>query len=69
MAGGRYYNRETVAAVTLGMGTNAAYVEPAQAVSQRHGPSPKSGEMVSENGNIAYINICCICSQYNTELF
>ncbi|KAF3439127.1 hypothetical protein FNV43_RR17402 [Rhamnella rubrinervis] len=46
LAGGRYYDRESVAAVTLGMGTNAAYVEPAQAISQRHGPSPKSGEMV-----------------------
>ncbi|KAH7520367.1 hypothetical protein FEM48_Zijuj08G0136400 [Ziziphus jujuba var. spinosa] len=46
LAGGRYYNRESVAAVSLGMGTNAAYVEPAEAVSHWHGPSPTSGEMV-----------------------
>ncbi|GAV87484.1 Hexokinase_1 domain-containing protein/Hexokinase_2 domain-containing protein, partial [Cephalotus follicularis] len=46
VAGGRYYNRESVAAVTLGMGTNAAYVEPAQSVFRWHGPLPKSGEMV-----------------------
>jgi len=30
LAGGRYYNRDNVAAITLGMSTNAAYVEPAQ---------------------------------------
>ncbi|KAH7846416.1 hypothetical protein Vadar_013797 [Vaccinium darrowii] len=32
LAGGRYYKKETFAAITLGMGTNAAYVESAQAV-------------------------------------
>ncbi|KAJ7944588.1 Phosphotransferase [Quillaja saponaria] len=46
LAGGRYYNRECVAAVTLGMTTNAAYVEPAQEVPIWGGPSPNSGEMV-----------------------
>ncbi|KAA8546632.1 hypothetical protein F0562_002629 [Nyssa sinensis] len=46
LAGGRYYNRESVAAITLGMGTNAAYVEPAQSIPKWHGASPKSGEMV-----------------------
>lgn len=56
LAGGRYYNRENVAAVTLGMGTNAAYVESAEAIPQWHGPSSKSGEMVSENGGIC--NYC-----------
>ncbi|CAJ2635218.1 unnamed protein product [Trifolium pratense] len=30
LAGGRYYNKDNVAAITLGMSTNAAYVEPAQ---------------------------------------
>lgn len=48
LAGGRYYNKESVAAVTLGMGTDATYVEPADAALQWHGPSPKLGEMVSE---------------------
>lgn len=48
LAGGRYYNKESVAAVTLGMGTDATYVEPADAALQWHGPSPKLGEMVSD---------------------
>ncbi|KAI9164759.1 hypothetical protein LWI28_001485 [Acer negundo] len=46
LAGGRYYNKDGVAAVTLGMGTNAAYVESTQSVPKWQGPSPKSGEMV-----------------------
>ncbi|KAK1589354.1 hypothetical protein Q3G72_033115 [Acer saccharum] len=46
LAGGRYYNKDGVAAVTLGMGTNAAYVESSQSVPKWQGPSPKSGEMV-----------------------
>ncbi|CAN4098480.1 unnamed protein product [Withania somnifera] len=33
-------------AVILGTGTNAAYVERAQAIPKWHGPLPKSGEMV-----------------------
>ncbi|KAJ8545949.1 hypothetical protein K7X08_018532 [Anisodus acutangulus] len=32
LAGGRYYSKESVAAVTLGMGTNAAYIESANSV-------------------------------------
>ncbi|RAL46641.1 hypothetical protein DM860_004920 [Cuscuta australis] len=32
LAGGRYYSQESVTAVTLGMGTNAAYVESSSAV-------------------------------------
>ncbi|KAM7264472.1 hypothetical protein ACFE04_002155 [Oxalis oulophora] len=35
LSGGRYYNKDSVAAITLGMGTNAAYVERAQAVSSK----------------------------------
>uniref|UniRef100_A0A2N9J9C3 Phosphotransferase n=1 Tax=Fagus sylvatica TaxID=28930 RepID=A0A2N9J9C3_FAGSY len=46
LAGGRYYNRESVASVTLGMTTNAAYVEQSHAVPRWHGMSPKSEEMV-----------------------
>ncbi|XP_050205051.1 probable hexokinase-like 2 protein [Mercurialis annua] len=45
LGGGRYYNKDTVAAVTLASTTNAAYVEPVQAISKWHGPSPLSGEM------------------------
>ncbi|GMP27611.1 hypothetical protein CsSME_00003516 [Camellia sinensis var. sinensis] len=46
LAGGRYYNKETIAAITLGMGTNAAYVETAQSVPKWKGPFPKSGYVV-----------------------
>lgn len=35
------------AAVILGTGTNAAYVENAQAIPKWHGDLPESGEMVS----------------------
>ena len=47
LAGGRYYNKETVAAITIGMGTNAAYVETAPAVPKWNDPWPKSGELVN----------------------
>ncbi|KAK3439088.1 hypothetical protein EUGRSUZ_C03728 [Eucalyptus grandis] len=46
LAGGRFYNSDVIAAVILGTGTNAAYVERAQAIPKWHGPLPKSGEMV-----------------------
>ncbi|KAJ0007033.1 hypothetical protein Pint_29587 [Pistacia integerrima] len=45
LAGGRYNNNDVVAAVILGTGSNAAYVERAQAIPKWHGPS-KSGDMV-----------------------
>ena len=47
LAGGRYNNPDAIAAVILGTGTNAAYVERAQAIPKWHGLLPKSGEMVS----------------------
>ncbi|KAJ8644891.1 hypothetical protein MRB53_006639 [Persea americana] len=46
LAGGRYYNNDVVAAVILGTGTNAAYVESAHAIPKLHGLIPKSEEMV-----------------------
>ncbi|KAM7275221.1 hypothetical protein ACFE04_017087 [Oxalis oulophora] len=46
LAGGRYHNPEVIAAVILGTGTNAAYVERAHAIPKWHGLLPKSGEMV-----------------------
>ncbi|XP_010526433.1 PREDICTED: hexokinase-1 [Tarenaya hassleriana] len=46
LAGGRYYRPEVTAAVILGTGTNAAYVERAHAIPKWHGLLPKSGEMV-----------------------
>ncbi|GMN37126.1 hypothetical protein TIFTF001_006558 [Ficus carica] len=46
LAGGRYDNKDVVAAVILGTGTNAAYVERAHAIPKWLGLLPKSGEMV-----------------------
>ncbi|URD93325.1 glucose homeostasis [Musa troglodytarum] len=46
LAGGRYHDNDVVAAVILGTGTNAAYVERAHAIPKWHGLLPKSGEMV-----------------------
>ncbi|KAK4760734.1 hypothetical protein SAY87_005627 [Trapa incisa] len=46
LAGGRYNNSDVIAAVILGTGTNAAYVERANAIPKWHGPPPTSGEMV-----------------------
>lgn len=47
LAGGRYTKGNVIAAVILGTGTNAAYVERASAIPKWHGPLPRSGEMVS----------------------
>ncbi|KAH6801495.1 hexokinase 1 [Perilla frutescens var. hirtella] len=46
LAGGRHNDQNVSIAVILGTGTNAAYVERAQAIPKWHGPLPKSGEMV-----------------------
>lgn len=46
LAGGRYSNQDVIAAVILGTGTNAAYVERAHAIPKWHGLLPKSGDMV-----------------------
>ncbi|KAK9102292.1 hypothetical protein Sjap_019546 [Stephania japonica] len=45
LAGGRYFNNDVAAAVILGTGTNAAYVERAQAIPKWHG-LVQSEEMV-----------------------
>ncbi|KAL2516312.1 Hexokinase-1 [Forsythia ovata] len=46
LAGGKYANKDVDVAVILGTGTNAAYVERAQAIPKWHGPLPNSGKMV-----------------------
>ena len=43
----RFNNRDGIARVILGTGTNAAYVECAHAIPKWHGLLPKSGEMVN----------------------
>ncbi|XP_035836959.1 probable hexokinase-like 2 protein isoform X2 [Helianthus annuus] len=49
LSGGRYYNRDCVAAVTLGLATNAVYVESAQFVPNGGGVDKnKFGEMIFE---------------------
>lgn len=54
LAGGRYYDPNVIAAVILGTGTNAAYVERAHAIPKWHGLLPKSGEMVSHPWMFAF---------------
>lgn len=40
-------DEDVIAAVILGIGTNAAYVETVHGIPKWHGDPPKSGEMVS----------------------
>ncbi|KAJ0613555.1 putative hexokinase [Helianthus annuus] len=54
LAGGKYDNKDVAVAVILGTGSNAAYVERAQAIPKWHGPHPKSGEMVSNDFGVEY---------------
>ncbi|XP_071742346.1 hexokinase-1-like [Rutidosis leptorrhynchoides] len=46
LAGGRYSSNDVIASVILGTGTNAAYVERANAIPKWQGLLPRSGEMV-----------------------
>ncbi|KAL3829933.1 hypothetical protein ACJIZ3_018735 [Penstemon smallii] len=46
LAGGKYSNPDVIAAVILGTGSNAAYVERAHAIPKWQGLPPKTGEMV-----------------------
>ncbi|KAJ0091604.1 hypothetical protein Patl1_13349 [Pistacia atlantica] len=66
LAGGRYSNQDVVAAVILGTGTNAAYVERAHAISKWHGLLPKSGEMVI---NMEWGNFRVLCQMAEEAAF
>ncbi|KAL2462611.1 Hexokinase-1 [Forsythia ovata] len=59
LAGGRYTNKDVAVSIILGTGTNAAYVERAQAIPKWHGPLPKTGEMVinMEWGNFRSLHL------------
>ncbi len=46
LAGGRYDDNDVIAAVILGTGSNAAYIDHADAIPKWHGSLPKSGNMV-----------------------
>ncbi|RWW34424.1 hypothetical protein BHE74_00015695 [Ensete ventricosum] len=48
LAGGRCYDNDVVAAVILGTGPNAAYVEQSHAIPKWHTLLPKSGELVNK---------------------
>ncbi|XP_012489232.1 probable hexokinase-like 2 protein [Gossypium raimondii] len=68
LAGGRYYDKDCVAAITLGVGTNAAYVDTTQSAPRWHDSLPKKGEIVvcMEWGNF---NTCHLpITQYDTSL-
>jgi hexokinase len=47
LAAGSYNDEDVVIGVILGTGSNAAYVEKANAIPKLKGESPKSGNMVS----------------------
>lgn len=46
VAGARYHDKDVVAGVILGTGTNAAYIERIQAIPKWRCTPPKSGETV-----------------------
>uniref|UniRef100_A0A0D9UXR7 Phosphotransferase n=1 Tax=Leersia perrieri TaxID=77586 RepID=A0A0D9UXR7_9ORYZ len=48
LAGARYYDEDVVAGVIFGTGTNAAYVEKANAIPKWEGELPNSGNMIYE---------------------
>lgn len=60
MAGGRYYNRDNVAAITLGMSTKAAFAKPAQ--ESELAQSPNSDELVCDYA-ITFTNIVFLCKR------
>jgi hexokinase len=51
LAGARYYDEDVVAGVIFGTGTNAAYVEKANAIPKWEGELPNSGDMVRDKGH------------------
>ncbi|RZR75981.1 hypothetical protein BHM03_00000567 [Ensete ventricosum] len=71
LAGGRYDDNDVVAAVILGTGTNAAYVERADAIKKWQGPLPGSGEIISNTSLKArkvVVQICDIVAKRGARL-
>ncbi|KAE8680755.1 Hexokinase-2 [Hibiscus syriacus] len=64
LAGGRYADNDVVAALILGTGLNAAYVERADVIPKWHGPLPRSGEMEWGNFKSAHLPL----SEYDLGL-
>ncbi|WVZ72646.1 hypothetical protein U9M48_021069 [Paspalum notatum var. saurae] len=68
LAGARYYDQDVVAGVIFGTGTNAAYVEKANAIPKWEGELPHSGDMVI---NMEWGNFCSShlpITEYDEEL-
>uniref|UniRef100_A0A7N0VD76 Phosphotransferase n=1 Tax=Kalanchoe fedtschenkoi TaxID=63787 RepID=A0A7N0VD76_KALFE len=68
LAGGRYYSKDAIAAITLGMYTNAAYVAPARALPLWDGPPTRSGEMVLNMDWGGFVNSHLPISKFDAEL-
>lgn len=68
LAGGRYNNPDVIAAVILGTGTNAAYVERANAIPKWHGLLPKSGEMVRFSGTRLCVVVQALINSLSSPL-
>ncbi|PUZ58439.1 hypothetical protein GQ55_5G509800 [Panicum hallii var. hallii] len=68
LAGARYYDKDVVAGVIFGTGTNAAYVEKANTIPKWEGELPNSGDMVI---NMEWGNFCSShlpVTEYDQEL-
>lgn len=63
LALGHYYDEDTVAAVIIGTGTNACYIERTDAIIKCQGLLTNSGGMVS------FICMIFFCSSYATVSF
>lgn len=68
LAAGSYYDEDVVIGVILGTGSNAAYVEKANAIPKLEGELPKSGNMVinTEWGNFS--SSCLPITEYDQAL-
>lgn len=57
LAGARYYDKDVIAGVIFGTGTNAAYVEKANAIPKWEGELPNSGDMVRFDATLFSLNL------------
>jgi hexokinase len=69
LALGHYYDEDTVAAVIIGAGTNACYVERTDAIIKCQGLLTNSGGMVSYSSTLSVVCLIylmiCFCEQRN----
>ena len=63
LALGHYYDEDTVAAVIIGAGTNACYVERTDAIIKCQGLLTNSGGMVTYFSDLSVLGLICLnCS-------